>query len=90
MVSLTGAENAQPYVTEINKLQAAFDQLAAAINGNGTIWKIVIDAYVGGPSTTITVLDNFSGADSAAILNDIKNVIGNKINVQTNALGAIT
>ncbi len=90
MVSLTGAEAAQPYVTEINKLQAAFDQLAAAITGGGTIWKIVIDAYIGGPSTTITVLDNFSGGDSTAILNDIKNVIGNKINIQTNALGAIT
>ncbi len=90
MVSLAGAVSAQPYVTEINNLQAAFNALASAIDANGTIWKIDLQINVGSASRTITILDNFAVADSAAVLNDIKNIIGNKINVQTNALGAIT
>jgi hypothetical protein len=92
MVSLQGAEDAQPYVTEINKLQAAFDQLGAMIAGNDTIWQIVIQAYAGGsgPSSTVSITNTFSEADSAAILNDIKNIIGNTINVLTNELGQIT
>jgi hypothetical protein len=92
MVSLAGAEAAQPYVTEINNLQAAFDALAAAVAGNDTIWQLTINLYAGGtgPSTTIIIKDNFAAADSIAILNDIENIIGNKINIQTNALGAIT
>lgn len=90
MVSLAGAQEAQPFVTEINNLQTAFNALASAISSNGTIWKFDLQVYIGSSSTTITLSDQFSAADSAAILNDIKNVIGTKINVQTNALGAIT
>lgn len=90
MVTLAGAKAAAPFVSEIVKLQAAFDLLNVAANEvTSTIWKLDIQVYVKGVSATITITDNFAHADAAAILFDIRNIIGTKINVQTNLLGAI-
>lgn len=92
MVSLAGAEAAQPYVTEINNLNAAVIALTNAIaQNNASIWKISLDYYDNnGTSHTILILDTCSAADTNAILWDIKNILANKINIQTNSLGAIT
>lgn len=93
MVTLNGAIAAQPYISIIQQLQAAFNALGSAVTGGGSVWKIDIQVYIDSTnktSTTITIPFTFNAADSAAILNDIKNVIGNDINIETNALGAIT
>lgn len=92
MVSLTGAIAAQPYVVTLNNLNSAVAALAAAIAANKTIGTITLQVYdsTGKTSSTISISFPLNAADSAAILNDIKNVLANDVNIQTNALGAIT
>ena len=93
MVTLNGAIAAQPYIQIIQQLQAAFNALGVAVTGGGSIWKIDIQVYTDATnkaSSTITIPFTFNAQDSAAILNDIKNIIGNDINIEINSLGAIT
>jgi hypothetical protein len=92
MVTLAGAKAAQPYIGTLNTLNTAVAALAAAIAANNTIGQITIQVYSadGKTSSTISIPFALNAADSATILNDIKNVIANDVNIQTNALGAIT
>ena len=95
MVSLAGAEAAPPLVALINTLQASVTAFNAAAGDNTSrIWKIEIQALVKGKNTTMTLTlpqgNGLSNADSAAILFDIRNILGNQVAIQTNALGAIT
>ena len=98
MVSLDGAKQAEPLVDEIEKLQPVHDQLhAAATAAEGDtatpptnfLWKFDLQVYVGMRSETISLTDNFSAADSAAIMFSIRNILGTKIALLTNELGAI-
>jgi hypothetical protein len=92
MVTLNGAIAAQPFITIIQTLQNAVNALAAAISANDTIGRIILQVYSpdGKTSSTIDIQFALNSADSAAILNDIKNVLSNDVNIETNALGAIT
>ncbi len=92
MVTLAGAINAQPYIKTIDDLNSAVTALASAISGNQTIGQIALQVFApdGRTSSTINVNFPLNLVDSAAILNDIKNVLANDVNIQTNALGAIT
>jgi hypothetical protein len=92
MVSLAGAIAAQPYITTLQNLNAAVAALAAAIAANNTIGHIDLQVFdpTGKTSSTITISFQLNSADSAAILNDIKNVLANDVNIQSNTLGAIT
>ena len=98
MVSLEGAKAAEPLVDQIEKLQVVHDQLHEAATAceadTGTppknfLWKFDLQIYVNTISQTISLEDNFSPADSAAILFSLRNIIGTKIAVLTNELGAI-
>ena len=98
MVSLEGAKAAEPLVDQIDKLQAVHDQLHAAATAceadtatppTNFMWQFAFDVYVSSMSTTIKLTDDFSAADSAAILFSMRNIIGTKIQVLTNELGAI-
>lgn len=94
MVSLVGAEQCPPLVSLINTLQAAVDALNTVAGDNTSqIWKIEINALVKGANRTITLTlptdHALNNADSVAILFDIRNILGNQVNIQTNALGAI-
>lgn len=92
MVTLAGAISAQPYVAILETLNAAVASLATAIAANDTIGRITLQVYdpTGKTSSTIDIQFALNAADSAAILNDIKNVLANDVNIQTNTLGAIT
>jgi hypothetical protein len=92
MVSLAGAEQCPPIVSAIVLLDNAVAALAAAISANDTIGSITLQVYAPGGQTSSTITINYSLnlADSQAIMNDIKNVLANDVNIQTNALGAIT
>lgn len=91
MVTLTGVKAAQPIALEIDTLQAAFDALDKAAKEPSTeIWKMDIRLYIYGEAVTISVDSKFSNVDTAAILYSIRNIIGTKINVKTNDLGAIS
>ena len=52
--------------------------------------KITVYSSDGKTSNTITISFSLNAADSAALLNDIKNILANDVNIETNALGAIT
>ena len=92
MVSLNGAIAAEPIVAQINILQVAVNQLAAALTANDIIGRMTLQVFAPGgqSSSTIDILYTLNLGDSQAILNDIKNVLNNDINILTNQLGAIT
>jgi len=92
MVTLAGAKAAQPYIAKLDTLNAAVASLATAIAANNTIGRITLQVYssAGSMSNTIDIVFALNASDSAAILNDIKNVLANDVNIETNALGAIT
>jgi hypothetical protein len=92
MVSLSGAQQCPPLVAAILTLDAAVAALAAVIAANDTIGQITLQVYAPGGQTSSTVVITYplSLADSQAIFNDIKNILSNDVNIETNALGAIT
>jgi hypothetical protein len=91
MVTLAGAIAAQPYIAQLQNLNKAVADLAAAISANSTVAQImlqVLDSQQN--SSMVTISYPFNVADSNAIFWDIKNIIANDVNIQTNALGVIT
>lgn len=91
MVSEAGAKQAAPLVVEIDKLESYIAMLEKFANpGDSTIWKIEIQLYQpAGTSNQVLISDDMNAADSTAILFDIRNILGTKLAVLNDQLGAI-
>jgi hypothetical protein len=92
MVSYNGAKQAEPIVEQIDELNGYINELIAAIaQNNSQIWRLSVDYYDNaGTSHSILIDYKLNAADSAAIFNDIKNILSNDVNILNNELGAIT
>ena len=93
MVSLTGAQNAQPIVQQITSIETAIAALQAVINAGGaTIWKMQADIYVGAPQTSqsLALQYDMNAADSGNILNAVLTGLQNELATLNAQLAEIT